>query len=1145
MHGRFHFGNRFLDLEIAVPMKFRFPFAQTPLRSRRRTVGASGHLARGMGVEQLERRWLLAADTDDQISEAIEASIDTKREVGNSVPGAIASADDVDLYRVYLWTGMTIDFDIDTVDNGPGGLDSYLRLFDSGGNLLAVNNNAANVDEYHNGYDAYIRYSFPASGTYFLGVSNANNTNYNPVTGEGDRLIGSAVGDYTLVLRTAGDWPDVGDVLTKAEVYYYTQTGANVTLRGRIEHDTDVDLYQIPVSKGTFDFDVDTFAGEAGGLNPYMRLFAYNGQEITRGTPGIAPGDAEVRNDPYLRYNFEQGGTLYVGISNANHTKYKIDGRTGATPTSATAAGYYTLRIYRVPDDYDDDTYLLASVGPVTTAPIVIERIIEVDLDVDLYKFSVAQGQTVDFDIDTPFNGLGSVDSYLRLFDSTQQLAANDGAAAPGEKTPGFDAYLRYTFEKAGLYFIAVSNKNNIQFDHQTGQGDTAGGLHSAGEYKLSITQIVTNSTDLDDTISEALFHGTKDELVGWNVTGVIHQDVDVDMYYFDVAEAGQTGYITVYHDPNKGFQIRLFDPLGQQLDYSSGNPFSTSNNILRHRFEKAGRYFVGVSARNNVTYDPITGIGDTSGPPMDVGPYILAVAFLPIDTDDEVREATPFPELTNDVSRQYSSLDVDVDVNLYRIDALAGQVVDIDVDTDRNGYELNSYLRLFTADGVELASNDDGLSTEDLWPYPPQENTDSYIRYTFQTSGAYYIGVSNTYNRTYNIVDGSSDTAGGAKVRGSYHVDVRSVSLVNNDPDDALSESASLQAVTRSPQTIDSVIDRNSDVDMFRFTVTAGQKVNFDIDTRLTSLFSYLRLFSASGAELASNRTTPAPGETLSGFDAFLQYTFATGGTYYLGVSTYYNTTYDPITGADTLSPYGYSAGEYTLIVQTDGPPAVPALTFDLDTTSIFEINGVATGTVTRVDSSLADALIVNIAATNNNSVKIPAAIAIPAGQASINFSIIAIHDTTQGTRYASLTLNAAGMAPISKVVNVVDSDGPGHNGNLPHDTNADGRVTAMDALLVINYLNVTGGGPVPSASAPYLDVSADGQITPMDALLVINRLNSQASGEGEPRLEVAPIDQIFAGCGYVQDLFFCPAWFEAWPSIERTQAREYERAT
>ncbi len=68
------------------------------------------------------------------------------------------------------------------------------------------------------------------------------------------------------------------------------------------------------------------------------------------------------------------------------------------------------------------------------------------------------------------------------------------------------------------------------------------------------------------------------------------------------------------------------------------------------------------------------------------------------------------------------------------------------------------------------------------------------------------------------------------------------------------------------------------------------------------------------------------------------------------------------------------------------------------------------------------------------------------------------------------------------------------------PLDVNADGQITALDVLLVVNWLNTTGAGQLgaaPSPSSPgfvYIDVNGDNFVTAVDALQVVNYLNSHA---------------------------------------------------
>ena len=88
------------------------------------------------------------------------------------------------------------------------------------------------------------------------------------------------------------------------------------------------------------------------------------------------------------------------------------------------------------------------------------------------------------------------------------------------------------------------------------------------------------------------------------------------------------------------------------------------------------------------------------------------------------------------------------------------------------------------------------------------------------------------------------------------------------------------------------------------------------------------------------------------------------------------------------------------------------------------------------------------------------------------------------------------------------VVNDAPHQNPFNVLDANRDGSVTALDALVGINFIesNGTGALPVPVQGEPvaqfYYDVSGDQQITALDSLQVINgleRLSSTASGEPE----------------------------------------------
>ena len=82
--------------------------------------------------------------------------------------------------------------------------------------------------------------------------------------------------------------------------------------------------------------------------------------------------------------------------------------------------------------------------------------------------------------------------------------------------------------------------------------------------------------------------------------------------------------------------------------------------------------------------------------------------------------------------------------------------------------------------------------------------------------------------------------------------------------------------------------------------------------------------------------------------------------------------------------------------------------------------------------------------------------------------------------------------------------------------DVNADGVVSPLDALHIINGLNrqaASGAGSATATAAGqsdspvFPDVNGDGHTTPLDALFVINYLNLGVQESSEPRTEVMPL--------------------------------------
>ena len=98
-------------------------------------------------------------------------------------------------------------------------------------------------------------------------------------------------------------------------------------------------------------------------------------------------------------------------------------------------------------------------------------------------------------------------------------------------------------------------------------------------------------------------------------------------------------------------------------------------------------------------------------------------------------------------------------------------------------------------------------------------------------------------------------------------------------------------------------------DVDLYAITLAPGELVSVQWSG---NLYSQLRFFNAAGQQLGT-QTGPYVSPNQTGIVA--QFTAPAAGTYYLGVSGYPNTTYDPtVAGSGTAASY---TGAYTLALE------------------------------------------------------------------------------------------------------------------------------------------------------------------------------------------------------------------------------------
>src|SRR5438094_405587 len=510
-----------------------------------------------------------------------------------------------------------------------------------------------------------------------------------------------------------------------------------------------------------------------------------------------------------------------------------------------------------------------------------------------MFSVTVAAGQTVGIDIDEPAGS--SLNSWIRLFDAYgAELAFNNDGRGPGEGSSG-ESYLEYRFALAGTYFVGVSGAFNNAYDALLGAGDVTG---STGSYTLVLT-----GGDPDDQLSEAVAIGAAETRAGLDVDS----PTDVDMFSVTVA-TGQTVGIDIDEPAGVSLNswIRLFDAYGVELAFNNDGrgpgEGSDGETYVEDSVALAGTYYVGVSGAFNNAYDALLGAGDVTG---STGSYTLVLTGG--DPDDTLSEAVAIGTAE---TRTGLAIDSPTDVDMFSITVAAGQTVGIDID-EPAGSGLNSWIRLFDVYGGQLAFNNDGRGPGEGF------SGESYLEYRFALAGTYYLGVSGAFNSGSDPVTGTADIPGST---GSYTLILSAAPgppapgpSTDGDPDDQISEAIPIDTT----ETRTGSIDSPTGVDMFSFTVVAGQTVGFDIDRPPLGLNSAIRLFDAYGAELASNDNGAGPGEGLSG-ESYLEYRFVGAGTYYLAVSGALNNAYDPLLGTGDVTG---SFGLYTLVL-TSGDP-------------------------------------------------------------------------------------------------------------------------------------------------------------------------------------------------------------------------------
>ena len=134
----------------------------------------------------------------------------------------------------------------------------------------------------------------------------------------------------------------------------------------------------------------------------------------------------------------------------------------------------------------------------------------------------------------------------------------------------------------------------------------------------------------------------------------------------------------------------------------------------------------------------------------LSMAQLVSAVGVADPDSNDQINEAASLsiPGQINNFSIEATS-----DVDLFQFSVSETQMIGFDIDAVSG--DLDSSLILFDSAGNIIGSNDDGVG-----PAPEVEASDSYLVSVLEP-GIYYLGVSDSFNNTYNPATGLGDRVG------------------------------------------------------------------------------------------------------------------------------------------------------------------------------------------------------------------------------------------------------------------------------------------------------------------------------------------------------------------------------------------------
>ena len=311
----------------------------------------------------------------------------------------------------------------------------------------------------------------------------------------------------------------------------------------------------------------------------------------------------------------------------------------------------------------------------------------------------------------------------------------------------------------------ATINQSTINDNGVGGRGNNGGGIENReGDLTITNSTISGNGSNLAGGIFNNAGEVTVTSTIIANVISGDDFTSGGNNFISGEAEVGSRGgpiiigaegFINGENGDIVGTLENPIDPLLGELQDNGG---STPTQAL---LEGSPAIDAGSNPNDLATDQRGVGFDRTVGDGTDIGAFELQTTDLGDGSDNQDNDNTIATANESGISPDgqqnvvlNDAIAFNSDVDLFRLNLEAADVATFNIEAVEFGSSLDSVLRVFDSEGNELAFDDDGNA-----PFE-DASFDSYLEFTPETDGEYYVGVSSFSNFDYDPVNGGN--AGG-----------------------------------------------------------------------------------------------------------------------------------------------------------------------------------------------------------------------------------------------------------------------------------------------------------------------------------------------------------------------------------------------